>query len=340
VTVRAAVVALALLAGAPTSASAGTAFISGSTIYYSAASGEKNSVGLGYDAGLAAYRITDTTAPVSARGGCGVIGNEVDCTAQDINAVVISLGDGNDTYTGAATPIPPAVNGGDGDDVIGGTGILSGDDGNDHLLAGAGAGILDGGPGDDTLGGADYNDSLDGGPGDDLLTGGDGDDSLTGGEGLDRIDAVDEVGRDTIDCQGRDDEIINANPNDIREGCTGAPRVTVRARRVRPARLASRGLTFTVKCDRPCSVYWELRPDPSLARLLHRGGFLDRHTAKVDSDGFERPVGGSQRFIAKVKARAARDAIARLRSAGVTLYVRATSRSGRVATKTQKLSIR
>jgi Ca2+-binding RTX toxin-like protein len=73
------------------------------------------------------------------------------------------------------------LDGGDGDDALDATGMLSdiaigGGAGNDSISAGAGNDNLSGGDGDDALVGNVGNDTLDGGAGADLLYGGDGND--------------------------------------------------------------------------------------------------------------------------------------------------------------------
>ena len=67
--------------------------------------------------------------------------------------------------------------------------ILSGGNGNDTLSGGNGPDNLDGGAGDDVLIGNAGNDVLDGGAGDDKLTGNAGNDSLLGGIGSDTVNA-------------------------------------------------------------------------------------------------------------------------------------------------------
>src|SRR5258705_510433 len=81
---------------------------------------------------------------------------------------------------------------------------------------------------------------------------------VTGGEGVDRIDAAGD-GAKTVDCQGRDDEVIEGGSGVTRQNCAPAPQITITAARAKPARVLARKFAFSVGCDRPCAVYWELR---------------------------------------------------------------------------------
>ncbi len=115
---------------------------------------------------------------------------------------IISLkpGTGDDTVilkdlTGVRDLRRVVVEGGDGNDVVDGSGqaqapirlVLRGGDGNDVLKGGAGNDVLEGGAGDDALSGNGGADVLRGGAGSDTLDGGqDGQvDSLHGGRGAD-----------------------------------------------------------------------------------------------------------------------------------------------------------
>ncbi len=140
--------------------------------------------------------------------GVGIIeidggdGNDLIVLQEDVTAVRIFAGAGDDTVTGALGN--DEIFGGDGDDVLdgfGGNDSIVGGAGDDYLLGGTGityddptltAGYFDrdtleGGPGNDTLtGGLDAN-VLDGGPGNDLLNGSGSRDTLRGSEGNDRL---------------------------------------------------------------------------------------------------------------------------------------------------------
>ncbi|MEA2425345.1 MAG: hypothetical protein QOH13_1755 [Thermoleophilaceae bacterium] len=328
-----------LLVSVPT-AGAATASVVGSTLTYAAAPGEANSVGISYDATLHAYKITDTAAAVTGGPGCGASDHEIDCEDNGVQIIVINLRDGNDKWLGGSIGIVPSVEGGDGDDELSGIGFLNGGAGNDTIKGLDSGGSLDGGDGNDTLVGGDGADSLDGGAGDDLLIGNSGNDTLTGGLGLDRIDASGD-GRKTVDCQGRDDEIIqDGGGTVVRKTCQAAPQITITASRVKPARLLAGKLPFTVTCDKPCAIYWELQLDGKAKKLIHHAGlWIDRHVSVLDEDGFQVPLAGPQRFTAGVVGNATKKALKRLKSFGVTIAVQAVSRSGLASTRTKTLRI-
>jgi Ca2+-binding RTX toxin-like protein len=65
---------------------------------------------------------------------------------------------------------------------------LSGNVGNDILVAGGGTSTMSGGAGKDSLTGSPVGDLMEGGNGGDVLAGGDGDDHINGGNGADVID--------------------------------------------------------------------------------------------------------------------------------------------------------
>jgi hypothetical protein len=340
VTGRALVLAilLTLLVAVP-AAHAGTATVVDSTLSYIAGAGETNTVSIAYDNTLGAYRITDTTAPVMGGPGCGAVDQEIDCEDKGIQIVIVNLRDGNDKWTGGDIKLTPSVEGGDGNDELSGIGFLSGGPGDDVLRGTDGGSQMDGGPGNDTLAGGDGADQIDGGPGDDLLIGNDGDDFLLGGEGLDRIDTTG-GGADQVNCQGRDDEIIQVGDDVTRQSCTAAPVVKVAPTRVKVSRLLSGGMPFTVTCDKPCAVTWELRLGGKLRKLVHHSGaWIDRGLAKLDKDGFMDPVDGAQHFTAHVVGNATKKGLKRLKSLDAALYVRAYGRDGLAATVTKKLRI-
>jgi Ca2+-binding RTX toxin-like protein len=96
--------------------------------------------------------------------------------------------------------------------VGGGTGLqtLTGLGGDDALFAengyfAGGPAAIDGGDGNDTLGGAGFDDTLHGGGGDDNINGGGGNDVLDGGDGNDSLDGS--TGRDTINAGAGNDYI-------------------------------------------------------------------------------------------------------------------------------------
>jgi len=112
--------------------------------------------------------------------------------------VTVCLGDGDDTFEGAAPgatrPAPASqfsVDGGPGSDGIeGGDGNdrISGGDGADMIVGEDGGDIVIGGAGNDDLHGGKGNDNVTGDSGDDYLFGDEGDDRLSGGDGDNVID--------------------------------------------------------------------------------------------------------------------------------------------------------
>jgi Ca2+-binding RTX toxin-like protein len=168
------VTAAAALAYSST-ALAGTASVT-STVNYVAAGGEQNTVTV-HVANSMLVTITDSTAPVTAGAGCTSTGaHSADCTTSTWTALVLDLGDQNDS----------GIVDGSSATMLGGTGadILTGSVGNDTLDGGAGNDILDGLGGDDALHGGGDNDQLHGETGGLFLS---GFDTLDGGTGADTI---------------------------------------------------------------------------------------------------------------------------------------------------------
>src|SRR5947209_1997802 len=95
---RVALAATVLLLTQAAAANAGIATVSGGTLTYAAAPGETNTVAIALDPSVNGYKITDSTAPVIGGPGCGSIDHEIDCEDTGISVIVISLGDGNDTW--------------------------------------------------------------------------------------------------------------------------------------------------------------------------------------------------------------------------------------------------
>ena len=106
---------LALLCGlavlASPAAAETTLTTTGSQLTIAAAPGVRNDVTIGPGASPGMVRISDTDT-VTDDGSCVVlvIGTE-DCTA---DTVVVALGDGNDRLSAAGSPVPLAVDAGDG----------------------------------------------------------------------------------------------------------------------------------------------------------------------------------------------------------------------------------
>lgn len=343
---RVLVVLFSVLWAAP-SAGASSATVDGTTLTFVAGAGEANTVSIAYDAMLASYRITDSTATATGGPGCGAIDHEINCDGIAVKSIVINLRDGNDRWLGGDISIMPSVDGGPGNDELTGVGFLNGGDGDDALRAPDAGGMLNGDGGNDVLVGGLGDDRLDGGPGDDLLIGNDGTDKFVGGLGLDRIDASGDGGK-TIDCQGRDDDVVqglDAEAGGIesiqRINCVPAPQISVAVPRVRLRQFIARGMRFTVACNRPCAVYWEVTIDRKTAKLIHqKGDWLSRHPIAVDEDGFRTPFQNSQKYTARVTGFATKKALRKLRSLTVTLGVQGFSQSGLDVTQFKKVTLR
>ena len=200
--------ALALHAAAPSSASAATASISGTDLVVSAGPAETNNLMITTE--VTDYRITETGAGVTLSPGAGCISggaNQVLCPIAGLASISVAAGDLDDIVTVSAM-LPATLNGGDGDDRLsGGTGndTLNGDQQEDILDGGVGADALNGGTGSDW---ASYSlriaavaadlegDADDGEAGEndtiasdiENLIGGNGNDTLTGNGGSNAID--------------------------------------------------------------------------------------------------------------------------------------------------------
>jgi len=189
--------------------------------------------------------------------------------AADVTAITIDAGAGDDRVKLRRVGIDATIDGGDGNDHLGGgrgndvinggagndkifgasgDDQLSGGDGNDAVIGGSGDDVIDGGAGNDRLkggrgndtinGGAD-NDRVSGGHGDDNMLGGDGDDKLAGGRGNDNIDGG--AGNDKIKgnrgedvLNGGDDILVGNTEEDVIDGGEGDNVIGERDRREEP----------------------------------------------------------------------------------------------------------
>lgn len=204
----------------------GTASVVGSTLSFSAATGETNRVSVSTDGNQ--FYVTDNGTPLSAGPGCTANdANSATCTGV-VTQVQISLGDGNDRADLSGVPLcapnnpgcdePEAtIRGGDGDDVLtggGGDDLMEGEGGSDSLLMSPNDDRMFGGTGidvadysaagepvvvtlnnstaDDGRNGIEFDDTrtevVIGGSADDRLTGGSEGNGLQGGRGDDTLD--------------------------------------------------------------------------------------------------------------------------------------------------------
>ena len=125
----------------------------------------------------------------------------------------------------------PVLQGTAGNDVIcglGGNDILKGSTGSDTLYGGAGNDTLTGGKGYDTIDGGTGDDFVMAGHGGDTvlgrkgaddITGGKGRDDLQGGFGNDTLDAVDDVGLETVNGGNGARDVCDSNAHDIETNC-------------------------------------------------------------------------------------------------------------------------
>ena len=167
--------------------------------------------------------------------GFGGQSEEFDATG--ITLVKGFAGTGHDRiFISSEVLIPIEIHGGEGDDEIhagGGSAVVSGDAGNDLLLAGLAGGFFEGGDGHDTvyglvsdivIHGGFGNDRLFGGRRDDEIEGNDGIDTISGGPGADRI--LGHAGNDVIAGDYGDDEIEGGSGLNVIDGGDGADTIT------------------------------------------------------------------------------------------------------------------
>jgi Ca2+-binding RTX toxin-like protein len=181
---RSALLAAALVLGAPAAAHAANVSVTSNVAYYAADGGETNSVSVSFTAPNT-YTLTDVVAINPGTSCLTVTTYQVTCTA---TSAQIDVRDLSDTVTLNAAAI-----------VFGGAG-------NDHLVGSPGVDQLNGGADDDRLEGNAGNDTLTGDSGDDTLDGGAGGDTFNGG-----------LDTDTADYSSRTAGVsvtIDATPND------------------------------------------------------------------------------------------------------------------------------
>jgi Ca2+-binding RTX toxin-like protein len=186
--------------GLPAQAVAGSAYVSGSTLYFVGQPNENHNVmvKLGLDG---RYHVVDWAALLVPSVTCpAVSGNELSCDATGVTSIVM-IGANLADNLGVRGTLIATLYGGSGDDSL-----TAGDTGS-RLIGGPGADLLIGGYGDDTLDGGPGNDRLLGGSGNDLLIGGEGADVMAGGDDLDTVSYADQsepVTADADDAVGDD----------------------------------------------------------------------------------------------------------------------------------------
>ncbi|MBI2919206.1 MAG: calcium-binding protein, partial [Chloroflexi bacterium] len=168
-------------------------------------------------------------------------------TFSGVQRIEINGGEGNDTITrGSPLDVPVVLDGGPGDDILGGgdaDDIIRGGPGNDTIRGWGGADLLVGNEGNDTIyGGCDPTetcasdggdtiygdnengtgsgaDTLSGGLGNDVIHGGGGDDTIVGDDGDDTLNG--NAGNDTINGGAGVDTIHGHDGNDVLHGNAG-----------------------------------------------------------------------------------------------------------------------
>jgi hemolysin type calcium-binding protein len=243
--------ATAVLSVAALAATAQAASVSksGSTLTYTAASGETNHLVLSLANGV--YTADDSGATISVGSGCTAVNaSKATCAGAGVTAISVDAGNMNDlAWVTAATSA--TITGGTGNDSLlsgNGNDILIGCDGDDSMLGGGGSDLLfDGffncsGGGNDTFDGGAGPDSMFGGPGTDTVTysgrtapvsvsvdgaandgeAGEGDqvstdvENVTGGSGDDNITGG--PGADTLRGGGGNDVLVGERTADLDGG--------------------------------------------------------------------------------------------------------------------------
>ena len=147
---------------------------------------------------------TDTLVEVDADGAVGPAAYQTMVILSNVSKanLVASNFNGTDPNANLGTDLADSLTGTSGNDQINGGGgddIVGGLAGNDTLYGGAGHDSLNGGAGNDLLFGNEGNDSISGGAGFDSLYGGGGNDTLDGGLDTDAAYYSDATGPVTVD---------------------------------------------------------------------------------------------------------------------------------------------
>jgi hypothetical protein len=329
-TVRSAMLLVVLCvvgAAIPAAASASVASRSGGTITITANPGEANAIKFTSDCCYYHAKVEDS-AGVTAAGECTqTSATEVDCGSTHPNpAVVVSLGDGNDSFTAndLFEVTSYTIDGGPGDDKIAGSSspdVMHGGDGNDTVEGSGGDDQVYGDAGNDVVNGGTHRDFVSGGPGRDQI---EGDGSLYnyGDGGTDTIDARDgEI--DQVTC-GAGADTVTADPNDVIEGggeCesvdasasggggggagTAGLEVAMVAKKTgKFSKLLGAGFKFQVAFSADCKATIKLVVAAADARRLKLGSSATTvmsQTEMVPAGAFEGTAKPAARFRSKLK---------------------------------------
>jgi len=182
--VCAATVLAALFSAAP--AGAATVSVQYDLLTFLAEPGEANKVSIAYlDSRIPpVWQVTQQRNGATLRPGAGCVeagttpeATSIECVTAGADAVGILLGDGDDSFDAHSSqrPIPFAIDGGPGNDLLNGSDGIAGGAGKDDINRAVGAG---GRPG---------TDRIDGGDGDDQIRVGGGTNTVTGGAGADLV---------------------------------------------------------------------------------------------------------------------------------------------------------
>lgn len=214
---RAALLALAAVALVPSAAQAATLNVEDGTYTYDAGAGVPNDLWVGNSGSGPAFTeysgdLIDVTGDVSTCSGAGT--SSVRCTIPSVGIVLNMGGDTKtDRVSNSYKQLPVTVNGGPGDDRLGGYGTLNGEDGDDLLNVGnrvsSVANVQNGGPGDDTLYDGDYAQTMNGGTGVDTA-----DFSATGVTTSITLDGVTNDGAKGVDNVASDVENVRGGSGD------------------------------------------------------------------------------------------------------------------------------
>jgi len=162
------------LAMAPSAMASAVTVSGGDTVRVLESGSEVNHVGVGYEAAMDVYVVTDSTANLTANGTClPVDSHTATCPGAQIKTIFVDTDAMADSIGMDVGTIPSTVTstlrGGPSEDEITGHGTLSGESGNDVLR------------------GSSLADSVRGGSGRDSIDAGDGPDDIAGGSGSDTL---------------------------------------------------------------------------------------------------------------------------------------------------------
>ncbi|MBK8294542.1 MAG: hypothetical protein IPK93_07120 [Solirubrobacterales bacterium] len=220
------IVLVAFFAGLAVPAEASTLKITGSNVKYDAVAGETNQLAITGNGTDFVFTESGPVAIATTPPCVNLLASVASCPAVGIDRIDAGLGDMNDvaSYDASVGSIDVmGLDGGDGNDVLSGTGptdgqllgrdgndVATGGDGDDDIRTGDGIDVVTAGSGDDYLRAGLGADTVNAGPGDDRFSeesAPDAGDVLDGGAGLgDSIDLRDRTGPLNISLNGVADD--------------------------------------------------------------------------------------------------------------------------------------